>query len=205
MSMYRTLASHAVRCLAGICAILIVSSVAVAQQPAPRPAAPRPAAPAGAPGGVVPAGRIAIINTAAFPEKIAELQRKIVELNTRFEPRTKELQSLRDTISGIEAQVNQGGVAPGQAAQLSERYEQLKREYTRKSEDLSAEAQRAYGTATDPIRQKLSDAIEKYAADHKIVVILDISGAVKTGSLFYAAENTNITDDFLAQYNRANP
>ena len=102
-------------------------------------------------------------------------------------------------------EVGEGGVAPGQAAQLSERYEQLKREYTRKSEDLSAEAQRTYATATDPIRSKLAAAIDKYAADHKIVFIFDISGALKSGSLFFAAEGTNITDDFINTYNKLNP
>jgi outer membrane protein len=185
--------------------VLVASGAALAQQPAqPRPTAP-PRTAAGAPGGVVPGGRIAIINIAAFPEKIAELKRTVDGLNQRFEPRAKELQALRDTIAGIESQVKQGTVAPNQAAQLSDRYEQLKREYTRKSEDLSAEAQKAYATTADPIRAKLSTALEKYAADHGIVLVIEIGGAVNAGSIFYAAQNTNITDDFIALYNKANP
>lgn len=193
--------SFLARTTLALCALVALAGTALAQAPA----SPRPAAPSGAPGGNVPAGRIAIINTSVFPDRINELQRKLAELNTRFEPRTKELQALRDTISGIEAQVNQGAVAPGQTAQLSERYEQLKKDYTRKSEDLSKEAQKAYGVATEPIREKMGNALQQYAAARNIVFIIDVGGAIKTGSLFYAAPNTNITEDFIASYNKANP
>src|SRR5262249_11340032 len=126
-------------------------------------------------------------------------------LNRTFEPRTKDLAAMRDQITAIENQVKAGGIAPAQQAQLSERYDTLKKDYQRKSEDLTAEAQRSYQTSTDPIRQKLSAALDKYAAEHQIVLVIEIGGAVKTGSIFYAAENTNITDDFIATYNKANP
>ena len=212
MSLRMTLKSLTVRAACTGAVALAASGAAFAQQPAqPRPTAPapRPAAtaprPAGAPGGIVPGGRIAIINIAAFPEKVAELKRTVDGLNQRFEARAKELQALRDTITGIENQVKQGTVAPNQAAQLSDRYEQLKREYTRTSEDLSAEAQKAYATTADPIRGKLSTALEKYAAEHGIVLVIEIGGAINAGSIFYAAQNTNITDDFIALYNKANP
>jgi outer membrane protein len=188
---------------AGAAAIALAATGAAFAQ---APAQPRPAAPATArPAGPVPAGRIAIINISAFPEKVAELKRAIDALNSKFEGRTKELQALRDTIAGIETQVNQGTVAPGQQAQLQERYDQLKRDFQRKSEDLSAEAQKAYATSADPIRAKLTTALEKYAAEHGIVLVIEIGGAVNAGSVFYAAQNTNITDDFIAIYNKANP
>jgi outer membrane protein len=189
-------------------ASLSLAGVAAAQQPAARPAAP--AAPAQQPaarpaGGPFPGGHVAIIYVPAFQTQVAELKRAIEGLNTRFEARTKELQGLGDQISGIENQVKQGTVTPAQQAQLAERYEQLKREYTRKSEDLQAEAQKAYATSTDPIRTKLSDALKKYAADHQIVLIIEIGRAMEIGQVFYAAANVNITDDFIATYNKANP
>lgn len=184
-------------------------AVALALTAAAVPAAAQQAVPGGAPrpaaGGNVPDGRIAIIYVAAFPEKVPELKRSIDSLNTKFELRTKELQQLRDQIGGIEAQIQGGSVPPAQAAQLTERYEQLKREYERKSEDLKNEAQKAYATATGPIQTKLRAALDTYAASKGIVLVIEIGGALNIGSIFYAAEGSNITDDFINSYNRANP
>ena len=183
---------------AAVAAVVAVAAAgsALAQQPAPA----RPAA-----GGNVPDGRVAVIYVAAFPEKVAELKRSIDGLNTRFEPRTKDLQQLRDQIAGIEAQVKQGTVAPAQQAQLSERYEQLKRDYERKSEDLKIEAQKAYESSTGPIQTKLRAALDRYAAEKGVVLVIEIGGALNIGSIFFAAEGTNITDDFINTYNKANP
>lgn len=201
MSLRNTLSFAARATCAGVVA-LAASGSAFAQAPATPAARPAAAAPQRGP---VPTGRIAIINIAAFPDKIVELKRAIDGLNTRFDARSKELKTLADTIAGIEAQVKQGTVSANQQAEIAERYDQLKRDYTRKSEDLKAEAQKAYSTAADPIRQKLSVALEKYAADRGIVLVIEIGGAINVGSVFYAAQNTNITEDFIATYNKANP
>jgi outer membrane protein len=174
---------------------VVAAGTTLAQQPAPRPA----------PGGNVPDGRIAVIYVAAFPEKVAELKRAVDALNTKFEPRTKELQQLRDQIAGIEAQIQQGTVPPAQQAQLSDRYGQLKRDYERRSEDLKLEAQKSYQASTGPIQNKLRAALDRYAAEKGVVLVIEIGGALNIGSIFFAAEGTNITDDFINTYNRANP
>ena len=81
----------------------------------------------------------------------------------------------------------------------------LKKDYTRKSEDLKVEAQKSYESTTDPIRQKLSTALDKYAADHQIVLVIEIGGAIKTGSIFYAAAEHEHYRRFHRAYNKANP
>jgi Skp family chaperone for outer membrane proteins len=168
-----------------------------------------PARPAGqtggAPGGVVPAGKVAIIDIAAFPARVTELKRKVEGLNTRFEPRYKELQGLRDQITSIENQAQQANLSPAQAQQLSERYEQLKRDYTRKSEDLQNEARKAYAAETEPLNRKLGEALRKFSADRGINLVIEVGGARQSGSIFYAAPGLNITDAFVDDYNKANP
>lgn len=193
MKIRKSLSSLARVACAAVVAVAATSS-ALAQAPA------RPAG-----GANVPNGRIAIINVSVFPQQVNELKRAIEALNQRFEPRTKELLGLRDQISSIEAQVKQGTIAADQAATLSDQYERLKRDYQRRSEDLSAEAKKAYDTTTGPIREKLSSQLEKYAASHNVVLIIEIGGAVNINSIFYAAKGMNITDDFIAAYNQANP
>lgn len=161
--------------------------------------------PTGAAQGIVPRGRIAIINVAAFQSDIAELKRRITEINTRFEPRTKELLAIRDTMQGIETQVQQGTVAPAQAGQLQERYEGLKREYDRKVEDMKLDAQKAYAASATPIEEKVRASLTKYAAEKGIVLVMETGGSRKIGSIIYVAPGLDITSDFIAQYNKANP
>lgn len=175
--------------VAASCGLLALAASAVfAQQPAN-----------------VPRGRIAIINVARFQNDIAELKRRITEINTRFEPRTKELLAIRDTMQRIETQVQQRTVAPGQAGALQERYDGLKREYERKVEDMKVEAQKAYSASATPIEEKVRVALEKYANEKGIVLVMETGGSKKIGSIIYIAPGVDITDDFIAIYNKANP
>ena len=107
--------------------------------------------------------------------------------------------------AGIENQAKQGSLSPAQAQQLSERYEQLKRDYTRKSEDLAAEARKAYAADTEPLNRKLGDALRKFSSERGINIVIEVGGARESASIFYAAPGLNITDAFIDDYNKANP
>jgi outer membrane protein len=178
--------------------LLALAGSAVAQAPA------RPSG-GGANVGTIPRGRIAMLDVGTFSTQINELKRAIEALNRSFEPRTKELRALADRITGLEAQARQGSIAQNQQAQFAETYEQLKLEYKRKSEDVEREGQKAYADQTDPIQEKLRTAMQKFAAERGIVVIIEIGGALQSNSVFYAAPGTNITQDFITEYNKANP
>lgn len=204
MSVRTSLLSRVARGAAA-CALVATAAVSASAQAPARPAGQTGGVPGGAPGGVVPAGKVAIIDIAAFPARVAELKRKVDGLNTRFEPRYKELQGLRDQITGIESQAQQANLSPAQAQQLSERYEQLKRDYTRKSEDLQNEARKAYAAETEPLNRKLGEALRKFSADRGINLVIEVGGARQSGSIFYAAPGLNITDAFIDDYNKANP
>jgi Skp family chaperone for outer membrane proteins len=150
------------------------------------------------PSASVPEGKIAVINVSVFPDQVFEYKRKLGELNTQFEPRTIELRGLADNITGIEAQVKQGTASPEQLSQLSERYEMLKRDYTRKQEDLKRDGERAFEAAVRPIRTKMTDALKKFCDREGIVLVLEVGSALKIGSV-------DITEQFVAEYNKANP
>ncbi|HSB12080.1 MAG TPA: OmpH family outer membrane protein [Blastocatellia bacterium] len=182
-------------------AILSLAVFAFAQQPIPG-AAPKPLPP-----GLLPKGKVAVINTGAFQDQVAEFKDKIESLNRQFEPRVKEVQGLADKISALETTLkSQSNVlAAARVAEMTENLDSMKREYQRKSEDLQAEAGRARDKAFEPITGKLGKFAEDYTAKRGIVMVIDVANAIQSGTVVWFDPRSDITKDFINEYNKANP
>ena len=181
--------------------LLLIAVSAFAQQPAATPPKPAPG-PA-----LLPKGKVAVINTAIFQEQVEEFKAKVDQLNRQFEPRVKEVQSLADKINALETTIkSQSSVlTPARVAEMTENLEVMKREYQRKGEDLQAEAARTRDKAFEPITGKLTKFAEDYTAKRGIIVLVDISNAVQSGTVLWYDPRTDVTQDFVNAYNKANP
>ena len=155
----------------------------------------------------LPKGKVAVINTGVFQQQVEEFKAKIEALNRQFEPRVKEVQSLADKINALETTLkSQSGVlAPAKVAEMTENLESMKRDYQRRGEDLQAEAGRARDKAFEPITGKLGKFAEDYTANHGVVLLWDIANAVQSGTVLWFDPRLDITTDFVAAYNKANP
>jgi outer membrane protein len=176
-------------------ALQVLAVSALAQQPATA----KPA--------VLPKGKVAVVNTAVFQEQVDEFKQKIEALNRQFEPRVKEVQSLADKINALETTLkSQSGVlTPARAAEMTENLATMKRDYTRKSEDLQADAGRARDKAFEPITGKLSKFAEDYTAKRGVVMLIDLANGVQSGTLVWYDPRADVTQDFIKEYNKANP
>jgi Skp family chaperone for outer membrane proteins len=186
----------------GALALPLLCVSAFAQQQPGAGAARQPAGPAS-----LPKGKIAVINTAAFQEKVEEFKAKIDSLSRQFETRVKEVQSLADKITALETTLkSQGNVlAAAKIAEMTENLESMKREYKRKAEDLEADAGRARDKAFEPITGKLSKFAEDYTVKRGIVLLVDIANAVQSGTVIWFDPRSDVTLDFINEYNKANP
>ena len=181
---------------------LVLLGISVAAQ---QPAAGVPAKVAGPP--LLPKGKVAVINTGVFQQQVEEFKARIDALNRQFEPRVKDVQGLADKINALETTLkSQSGVlAPAKVAEMTENLESMKRDYQRKGEDLQAEAGRARDKAFEPITGKLGKFAEDYTANHGIVLLVHIANAVQSGTVLWFDPRLDITPDFVAAYNKANP
>lgn len=172
---------------------------------AQQPGAAAPQQPAGPT--LLPKGKIAVINTALFQEKVEEFKAKIESLSRQFEPRVKEIQSLADKITAMETTLKQqsGVLAAAKVAEMTENLESMKREYKRKAEDLEADAGRAKDKAFEPISGKLGKFAEEYTAKRGIVMLVDMANALQSGTVVWFDPRSDITQDFINEYNKANP
>ena len=179
-------------------ALLGMASLAVAQQPA---------APAGPP--ALPKGKVAVINTSLFQEQVLEFKAKRDELNRQFEPRVKEVQGLADRITAqentIKTQSQSGALSAARIAEMTEQLESMKKDYQRKTEDLQADATRAKDRAFEPLTAKLVKFAQDYTAKRGIVHLIDLGNALQSGTLLWYDARTDVTQDFINEFNKANP
>jgi len=182
-------------------ALQLLGVSALAQQPG----AGAPQKPAAA--ALLPKGKIAVIKTGAFQEKVEEFKAKIESLSRQFEPRVKEAQGLADKINALETTLkSQNGVlAPAKIAEMTENLDSMKRDYKRKAEDLEADAGRARNRAFEPITGKLGKFAEDYTAKRGIVMLVDIANALQSGTVIWFDPRSDVTQDFINEYNKANP
>jgi outer membrane protein len=192
-------------------AVTTVLALAVfAQTPTPpsRPAPTAPASAAGAAaGGTGADGKLAYINTAAFSAGINELKIKIDALNADFEPKKKEVQSDEEYLNNLKNKINtQGSTVSVQVRnQWVEEATDKEKILTRKKEDYNAMGQKKVAELTQPIYDKVGKFLEGYCQQRGIVMVLDGGAAQQAGILLFAAQATDITEDFIKEYNRANP
>jgi outer membrane protein len=155
----------------------------------------------------LPKGKIAVINTNAFQEKIGEYRAKIEALNRQFEPRLKEIQGLADRITALENTIKTQSqtLTPARVAEMTEQVDAMKRDYQRKAEDLQADGNRARNQSFDPINQKLAKFAEDYTAKKGIVLMFDLASAPQANTVIWFDPRSDVTEDFINEYNKANP
>ncbi|HSB12079.1 MAG TPA: OmpH family outer membrane protein [Blastocatellia bacterium] len=158
-------------------------------------------------GAVLPDGKIAVINTQAFPSAIGELKQKYEQVNNQFKDRFQKLQTMAEQMKQLENDIRLKGptLTADKLQEMQANYTELKKRGEREQEDLNSDADKALDAATKPIRDKLSQFLNTYAGQRNIVLVINLAGAAQTGSLAYWNPATDITDDFVAEYNKANP
>jgi len=162
----------------------------------------KPTAPSG-----LPKGKIAVINTAMFQAQVFEFKSKIEALNRQFEPRVKEVQALADRITALEATVKTQAstLSAATMAEKAEQIDSMKRDYQRKAEDLQADANKTRDKAFEPIQAKLGKFAEQYTASRGIIMLIDLAQAVQSGTLLWYDTRSDVSQDFINEYNKANP
>lgn len=157
-------------------------------------------------GGQVPKTKIAIVDVMAFRDGVAELKVKYDKLQTEFAPRYRELEAMQAKLASQEKVLNENqNLTQQQAAKLSQEFQEGKKTYERMVQDAQDIAGKREEAETGPIKEKLSKYLEQYCIKYGISYVFDGRALQETGVIIYAAQSANITDDFIKEYNKANP
>ena len=195
-----------VRLLQIIVGVALAASSVFAQTPAPKSAAAPPTAAGAGSATDAQKTKIALLSFLALREAIGELKQRYEKLQGEFGPRANEIDSLQNSIEAKEKVLSENkGLTPQGARAMADQVEQLKREYQRKREDSQEMARKRESEETAPVLEKISDFLEKYCQKYGITHVFDVGRLQETGVALYAAPGTNITEDFVKEYNKANP
>lgn len=160
----------------------------------------------GAVGGQVPKLKVAIVDSLAFQQKVAELKVKYDKLESEFQSRATQLQSMQTKLAAQEKTLQENkNLTPQQAQKLSEDIEQQKKVYNRALEDAESAAQKREQEETKDVVEKLTKFLDQYCAKNGITAVFDLRRLQETRIVVYAADAANITEDFIKEYNKANP
>jgi Skp family chaperone for outer membrane proteins len=158
-------------------------------------------------GAALPDGKVAVVNTQAFPGGIGELKQKYDQVDKQFQPRYQQLQTVENQLKQMESDIQTKcpQLTPDKCQELQNSYQRLKTQGTRDYEDLKAEYEKAVETSTKPVRDKLYQFLNNYATQRSIILVMNLAGAAQSGTIAYWNPATDITEDFISEYNKANP
>ncbi|HEY3041965.1 MAG TPA: OmpH family outer membrane protein [Pyrinomonadaceae bacterium] len=175
-----------------------VTAKPVATQPTPRVTA------------TVPDTKIALVDTSMFGDEKAGITRYLNAVKTvqrQFQPVNAELVGLQNRIKAIAdelAKLNNSSVVSPQTIQAKrEEGERLQRELKYKKEQADADVEKRYNELVSPVSADIGKALEQYASQHGLTMILDISKLLPAVLTLNPA--MDVTQAFIAEYNSRNP
>ena len=189
-----------------------VSASAQARPATPSPVTPRPAAPQPTPGTTanVPDTKIALVDTTMFADEkagIARYIRAFKGVQTEFAPRNSELVGLQTRIKALADEITKLSsnpvVGPETIQAKREEGERLQRELKYKQEQADADFQKRLGQVVSPISTDIGKALDQYASQHGLTLILDISKLLP--AVLTVNPAMDITQPFIADYNSKHP
>lgn len=150
-------------------------------------------------------GKVGIIHIQNAIIATKDGQKAASELQTRFEPKRKQLEGLQQQISGMQAQLRSGNNTMNDDAKnkLIRDIDEKTKSLNRSNEDAQAELDQEQQKILNELGGKIMVVIEKYAQDHGYSLILDVSSPQTP--VLYAANGIDITQDIVKLYDQNAP
>lgn len=149
---------------------------------------------------------VGIIDSAAFTDEkvgIARVRSAMQQLEVKFQPLRTEIRGMRDRLNTMRAdlQKKRGVQDAATTARQADEADRLELQIKRKAEDAQASYQKDTLAILEPLQKDISTALNAYAQAKGITLVIDANRV----PILYAASSLDITQDFIADYNRTHP
>lgn len=153
-----------------------------------------------------PPANVAIIDSSAFSDDkagIARVMAAMQQIEVKFTPLRAELRGMRERLNTMRADIQKKRMVQDakMTAQQTDEADRLEVQIKRKAEDAQQSYQRESLAILDPLQKEIGTSLVAYAKSKGITLLIDANRV----PLVYAAEQLDITKDFIADYNRTHP
>jgi len=196
----------------------VVVTISVSAQTRPGTPAPKPAAsptpqtppPTITAAFAVPATRIAFIDTTAFGDEKTGVTRyvnAVKGLQREFLPKQTELTNIQNRLNAISDEIRKLSGSPVvdqksvQARQ--DEGERLQRDLKYKKDQADADFTKRYQEVVGPISTDIGKAIDQFALQHGVSLVLDVSKLAQAVLTLNPAMDA--TQAFIVEYNKTHP
>lgn len=185
-------------------AVVLLFAVALAAQTDPPAAAPAAPATTSAPGtaGGGPM-KFAVINMRIAILGTNEGQRDLASLETKFTPKSNELQAASKELEDLrkQLQAQDGKLNEEARTGLVKSIEQKQKVFQRNSEDAQNDYTQQQNEIVQRILQKLAPVVRKYATDNGLALLIDVSDQWPQSPVLWVRESVDITKPVVDTYN----
>ncbi|MDE3197853.1 MAG: OmpH family outer membrane protein, partial [Acidobacteriota bacterium] len=136
----------------------------------------------------------AILQTKDGQKAAADLRAKYDSIQQSLAKRGQDLQAKQ-----ADYQKNSATMSDDAKAAAGREMQRIENELQRDADDAKNDAQTDQNKMLQPILQKFQAVLDKYAAEKKIEMIVDLSS--RPNNLLFASAEANITNDVIARYN----
>jgi outer membrane protein len=147
-----------------------------------------------------PPGRIAVINMQAAMAGTKDGQKASAELNAKYGPKQKEIQTKQAEVESLKEQLQKGQNTLTDAVKndLYVKIDQKTKAVNRDMEDDRAELEQDQGRLVQDISQKMYVVINKFAQDNGYSLVIDVSG--QQSPVLFASNTIDITKQIVDLY-----
>lgn len=152
-----------------------------------------------------PPTKVGVINIQQAMLATKDGQKAAQELQTKFEPRRKDIERKNAEIAQLQDQFRkaQNTASEDQKTKLARDIDQKQKALQRDGEDAEAEFNQERERTLGDLGGRLMQVIDKYARDHSYTLILDISS--QQSPVLYMANGIEVTADIVKAYDAAAP
>ncbi|MBV9083100.1 MAG: OmpH family outer membrane protein [Acidobacteriaceae bacterium] len=143
--------------------------------------------------------KVAIINAQKAVADTQDIKKAQAALETKYRPRTQELQNLQTDLDKLQQQLNAAGLSPEREAQLRGEAAQKQKQAQRLNEDLNGDVNVERQDILGRAGRQMTEVVRKLAEQRGIDVVIDITNTI------YFKPVLDITADATAAYDKAYP
>lgn len=149
--------------------------------------------------------KVATINIQQAIVSTKDGQKAVVELQSKMEPKRKELEKKQQEVQALTAQLNKSGSVASDDAKrrMQQDIEMKQKSLQRDSEDANAEMESEQQRLLNDLGSRIMQVINKYATDGGYTMVLDVSSPQTP--VIWASNTIDITNEVVKIYDANSP